>query len=125
MNKPSVTQKGFSLVSNHSDFKKTVQRDRLISALSQTNKNKLTTKEIVSISGVSSAVIATAARIGILNEEIISRDSPYPVLNPSFNSKKLSPSQINACKAIMDLQKKNSFSSILLQGVTGYGKTEV
>jgi len=45
LNKPSVTQKVFSLVSNHSDFKKTPQRDRLISALSKTNKNKLTIKE--------------------------------------------------------------------------------
>ena len=125
LNKPSVTQKVFSLVSNYSDFKKTPQRDLLISALTKTNKNKLTTKEIVSISGVSSAVIAAAARIGILNEEIIPRDRPYPVLNPNFKSKKLSPSQINACTAIMDLQKKNSFSSILLQGVTGSGKTEV
>ena len=67
LNKPTVTQKVFSLVPNHSDFKKTPQRDRLILALSKTNNNKLTSKEIVSISGVSSAVVAAAARIGILS----------------------------------------------------------
>ena len=125
LNKPNVTQKVFSLVSNHSDFKKTPQRDRLISALSKTNKNKLTSKEIVSISGVSSAVIAAAARTGILNEELIPRDSPYPILNPDFKPKKLNPSQINVCEKIKDLQKQNNFSAILLQGVTGSGKTEV
>ncbi len=125
LNKPTATQKVFSLVSNHSDFKKTPQRNRLISALSKINKNKLTTKEIVSISGVSTSVIAAAARIGILNEELISRDNPYPVLNPDFNPKKLNPNQINVCKKINNFQKKNNFSAILLQGVTGSGKTEV
>ena len=125
LNKPSVTQKVFSLVSNQSDFKKTPQRDRLISALSKTNKSKLTSKEIVSISGVSIAVIAAAARSGILNEELIPRDSPYPALNPDFKPKKLNPNQINVCETIKDLQKQNHFSAILLQGVTGSGKTEV
>ena len=125
LNKPNITQKVFSLVSNHSDFKKTPNRDRLISALLKTNKNKLTIKEIVSISGVSSAVIAAAARTGILNEELIPRDSPYPILNPDFKPKKLSPSQIDVCEKIKDLQNQNNFSAILLQGVTGSGKTEV
>ncbi len=125
LNKPSVTQKVFSLDSNHSGFKKTPQRDRLISALSKTNKNKLTSKEIVSIAGVSSAVISAAARIGILNEELIPRDSPYPVLNPDFKPKKLNPSQINVCEKIKGFQRQNNFSAILLQGVTGSGKTEV
>ena len=125
LNKPSVTQKVFSLVSNQSDFKKTPQRDRLISALSKTNKSKLTSKEIVSISGVSTAVIAAAARSGILNEELIPRDIPYPVLNPDFKPKKLNLNQINVCETIKDLQKQNNFSAILLQGVTGSGKTEV
>ena len=123
LNKPSITKKVFSLVSNYSDFKKTPQRNRLISALSKTNKNKLTSKEIVSISGVSSAVITAAARTGILNEELVPRDSPYPVLNPDFKSKKLNPSQINVCDKIKELQKQNNFSAILLQGVTGSGKT--
>ena len=125
LNKPNVTQKVFSLVSNHSDFKKTPNRDRLISALLKTNKNKLTSKEIVSISGVSSAVIVAAARAGMLNEELIPRDSPYPILNPDFKPKKLSPSQIEVREKIKDLQNQNNFSAILLQGVTGSGKTEV
>ena len=125
LNKPSVTQKVFSLVSNHYDFKKTPQRYRLISALSKTNKNKLTSKEIVNISGVSSAVIAAAARTGILKEELIPRDSPYPVLNPDFKPKKLNPSQVAVYEKINDLQNQNNFSAILLQGVTGSGKTEI
>ena len=125
LNKPSVTQKVFSLVSNHSNFKKTPQRDRLISALSKNIKKKLTNKEIVSISGVSNAVIAAAARAGILNEELIPRDSPYPALNPDFKPKKLNQNQVKICKTINDLQKQNNFSAILLQGVTGSGKTEV
>ena len=125
LNKPSVTQKVFSLASNHSNFRKTPQRNRLISALSKTNKNKLTSKEIVSISGVSAAVIATAASNGLLNEELIPRDRPYPALNPDFKPKRLNPNQISVCETIRDLQKQNSFSAILLQGVTGSGKTEV
>ena len=125
LTKPSVTQKVFSLVSNYSDFKRTPQRDLLISALSKNKMNRLSSKEIVSISGVSSAVIAAAVRAGILDEERIERDSPYPTLDPKFNPKKLNLSQIEAYKAIRDLQQQNNFTPILLQGVTGSGKTEI
>jgi primosomal protein N' (replication factor Y) len=125
LTKPSVTQKVFSLVSNYSDFKRTPQRDLLISALSKHKMNRLSSKEIVSISGVSSAVIAAAVRAGILDEELIERDSPYPTLDPKFNPKKLNLSQIEAYKAIRDLQQQNNFTPILLQGVTGSGKTEI
>ena len=124
MNKPNITQKVFSLVSNHSNFKNS-QRNRLISALSKTNTNKLTSKEIVSSSGVSAAVIVAAARAGLLKEELIPRDRPYPLLNPDFKPKRLNPNQISVCEKIRELQKQNSFSAILLQGVTGSGKTEV
>ena len=125
LNKPPVIQKVFSLVANHSDFKKTPKRDLLVSALLKTNKNKLTSKEITSITGVSKAVITAAVHIGLLIEERIPRDRPYPTLVPDFKPNKLNPSQINACKVINDLQKLNGFSTILLQGVTGSGKTEV
>ena len=125
LTKPSVTQKVFSLVSNYSDFKRTPQRDLLISALSKNKMNRLSSKEIVSISGVSSAVIAAGVRAGILDEERIERDSPYPTLDPKFNPKKLNLSQIEAYKAIRDLQQQNNFTPILLQGVTGSGKTEI
>ena len=47
------------------------------------------------------------------------------MLNPDFNPKKLNPNQINVCETINSLQMKNNFSAILLQGVTGSGKTEV
>ena len=125
LTKPSVTLKVFSLVSNYTDFKKTPQRDLLISALSKNKRSKLTAKEIVSISGVSSAVITAAARAGILDEQRIERDSPYPALDPDFKPKKLNSSQINADKEIRHVQKQNNFTAILLQGVTGSGKTEV
>ena len=70
-------------------------------------------------------MISAAARVGILNEELIPRDSPYPVLNPDFQPKRLNPNQICVCEKIKDIQKQNNFSAILLQGVTGSGKTEV
>ena len=125
LSKPSVTQKVFSLVANYSDFKRTPKRDILISALSNTKKNKLSSREIVSISGVSNAVITAAARAGVLDEEHIERDCPYPMLDPEFNPNKLIRSQVNAYNAIKDFQQQNNFTPILLQGVTGSGKTEV
>ena len=125
LSKPSVTQKVFSLVANYSDFKRTPKRDILISALSNTKKNKLSSREIVSISGVSSAVITAAARAGILDEEHIERDCPYPMLDPEFNPNKLIRSQVNAYNEIKEFQQQNNFTPILLQGVTGSGKTEV
>lgn len=125
LSKPSVTQKVFSLVANYSDFKRTPKRDILISALSNTKKNKLSSREIVSISGVSSAVITAAARAGILDEEHIERDRPYPMLDPEFNPNKLIRSQVNAYNEIKEFQQQNNFTPILLQGVTGSGKTEV
>ena len=85
----------------------------------------LTKKEIVSISGVSTAVITAAARAGLLKEELIPRDSPYPLLDPNFKPKEMNSSQSDACKLIRDFQKQAKFSAILLQGVTGSGKTEV
>ena len=125
LSKPSVTQKVFSLVANYSDFKRTPKRDILISALSNTKKNKLSSREIVSISGVSSAVITAAARAGVLDEEHIERDCPYPMLDPEFNPNKLIRSQVNAYNEIKEFQQQNNFTPILLQGVTGSGKTEV
>ena len=125
LHKPAVMQKVFHIATNHSQFKKTPKRNLLISSLIKSKKNKLTKKEIVSISGVSSAVITAAARAGLLKEELIPRDSPYPLLDPNFKPKEMNSSQSDACKLIRDFQKQEKFFAILLQGVTGSGKTEV
>ena len=125
LHKPAVMQKVFHIATNHSQFKKTPKRNLLISSLIKSKKNMLTKKEIVSISGVSTAVITAAARAGLLKEELIPRDSPYPLLDPNFKPKEMNSSQSDACKLIRDFQKQAKFSAILLQGVTGSGKTEV
>ena len=84
LHKPAVMQKVFHIATNHSQFKKTPKRNLLISSLIKSKKNMLTKKEIVSISGVSTAVITAATRAGLLKEELIPRDSPYPLLDPNF-----------------------------------------
>ena len=125
LHKPAVMQKVFHISTNHSQFKKTPKRNLLISSLIKSKKNQLTKKEIISISGVSTAVITAAARAGLLKEDLIPRDSAFPLLDPDFKPKEMNSSQSDACKLIRDFQKQAKFSAILLQGVTGSGKTEV
>ncbi len=53
------------------------------------------------------------------------RDAPYPRLDPAADPRPLSPAQAEAAAALRAAVRAGRYSTTLLKGVTGSGKTEV
>lgn len=73
--------------------------------------------------GASRSVCNTLMKRGLLTKAAISREQPLPTAVPSPCT--LNAEQENAVEAIRPSLIDRSFSTFLLQGVTGSGKTEV
>ncbi|MCL4105127.1 UNVERIFIED_CONTAM: hypothetical protein GTU68_018834 [Idotea baltica] len=77
------------------------------------------------MAGVSSSVIKGLVKQGAVNEEEAPRDLPFARLDPTLAGKALTPEQGVGVDALQKAIAAESFSTTLLKGVTGSGKTEV
>ena len=75
--------------------------------------------------GVSMGVVNALIDDGTLETIALEPDTGGQALDPDFATVSLSPEQETAAGELVDAVKAQSFSSILLEGVTGSGKTEV
>jgi primosomal protein N' (replication factor Y) len=82
-------------------------------------------RELGMIGGVSDAVIRGLVKDGALESIEVSVDTPFPEPDPAFTQVTLSPEQQAAAGRLVDLVKAEAFQPLLLDGVTGSGKTEV
>jgi primosomal protein N' (replication factor Y) len=74
---------------------------------------------------VSEAVIRGLVQAGALEAVSVSADAPYPEPDPSFAPPDLSNAQREAAAQLRDAVTAEKFETLLLDGVTGSGKTEV
>ncbi len=83
------------------------------------------TMELAEEAGVSPGVIRGLADAGALAEQAAVRDRPFPDPDPDADAPVLSPAQKAAADDLVARVASDSFSAVLLEGVTGSGKTEV
>ena len=81
--------------------------------------------ELAQLAGVSPAVVKGLEAQGVLAREDAPRDPPYPVLDPVAAPRPLSPAQAAAAATLRAAVAAGRYSTTLLKGVTGSGKTEV
>jgi primosomal protein N' (replication factor Y) (superfamily II helicase) len=82
-------------------------------------------KELATMADVSDAVIRGLVKLGAIEGVEVSLDTPYVDPDPQFAPPKLSNAQASASTALVSMVKAQAFAPVLLDGVTGSGKTEV
>jgi primosomal protein N' (replication factor Y) (superfamily II helicase) len=82
-------------------------------------------RELAAIADVSEAVIRGLVKIGALVGQEVKLDMPYTPPDPDFAPPHLSPEQKAAAQALVASVAAHDFAPVLLDGVTGSGKTEV
>ena len=82
-------------------------------------------RELVTIADVSEAVIRGMVKAGILTGQTVALDTPFIPPDPSFHHPALSDEQRAAALWLVDAVDAQTFAPVLLDGVTGSGKTEV
>ncbi|MEM9432481.1 MAG: primosomal protein N' [Pseudomonadota bacterium] len=100
----------------------TPARGKVLAVLRDYGGLAFTLRELAEQAGVGSSVIKGLVAQGVVVEEDTPRDSSYPRLNPDLAGQTLTPDQ---AASVAGLRAKSGYSTTLLKGVTGSGKTEV
>ena len=100
-------------------------RSRVIAALDEFGGAAVTMGELAAQSGVTTSVIKGLVKAGAVLEEDAPRDLPYPRLYPDLPGVSLAGEQVAAADALISAVAQGGYSTTLLKGVTGSGKTEV
>ncbi|MFK7876628.1 MAG: primosomal protein N' [Paracoccaceae bacterium] len=103
----------------------TAARTKVLDFLGQYGALSFTLKELAELSGVTSSVIKGLVKQGVVLEQDAPRDLPFPPLDPSLPSKKLTGDQAAGVDKLRAAAATRDYSTTLLRGVTGSGKTEV
>ncbi|HMI19547.1 MAG TPA: primosomal protein N' [Sphingomonas sp.] len=82
-------------------------------------------RELATIADVSDAVIRGLVKVGAIEAVEVRVDDPYPLPDPDHAQPELSPEQAAAAARLTQAVTDKAFAPILLDGVTGSGKTEV
>jgi primosomal protein N' (replication factor Y) (superfamily II helicase) len=100
----------------------TEARHRVVDALR--GAPLFTLAELAEAAGCGPAVVKGLVKLGVVIEQDAPRDLPYPFLDPAPRAH-LAGDQISAGAALTATVARGSYSTTLLKGVTGSGKTEV
>ena len=82
-------------------------------------------RELSEIGEVSVGVIRGLVKAGALEPLEVSLDAPFPLPNPDFAPPELEEQQVKASNRLVEATIAREFAPIVLDGVTGSGKTEV
>ncbi|MBX9858062.1 MAG: primosomal protein N' [Sphingomonas sp.] len=82
-------------------------------------------RELALAAGVSDAVIRGLVNVGAMEAIEVAIDSPFPVPDPDHQQPELSDAQAAAARQFTEAVTARAFAPMLLDGVTGSGKTEV
>jgi primosomal protein N' (replication factor Y) len=82
-------------------------------------------RDLLEAAGISPGVVDTLVEQSVLEVVELPPLPPYDEPDPDHDGPKLSPPQAEAAQMLRAAVAKRSFSAILLDGVTGAGKTEV
>ncbi len=103
----------------------TEARTRVLDILQGHNGLRFTKKELADIAGVTGPVVDGLVKLGAVLEVETPRDIPYLKLDPMMAGLSLSDSQKAGSEALRASIATQKYSTTLLKGVTGSGKTEV
>jgi primosomal protein N' (replication factor Y) len=106
----------------HAPERPTAQRTQ---ALERIGERQGLVRELAQIADVSDGVIRGLVKAGAIEAVEVSIDDPFVAPDPDHAPPALSDSQREAADAIGDAVRARSFAPMLLDGVTGSGKTEV
>ncbi|MGZ3304668.1 MAG: primosomal protein N' [Asticcacaulis sp.] len=81
--------------------------------------------ELALAAGVSPGVVTALAREGVLEKVELRAETLFPQPDPDFAPARLNADQAAAHHMLRDELEKHAFAPVLLDGVTGSGKTEV
>lgn len=101
----------------------TPTRKAVISAISSMKSPTLS--ELAKEAGVSTSVVKGMVKIGVLRTVETSSDKPFTLPIPTESKKALTNEQLSAVASIRIAQDAKNFAPIVVDGVTGSGKTEV
>ena len=82
-------------------------------------------RELAEIADVSDGVIRGLVKAGVIEGVEVALDTPFVPPDPSHAPPALSDAQQAAATELVDLVRAEAFAPVLLDGVTGSGKTEV
>ncbi|MDV6331609.1 primosomal protein N' [Asticcacaulis sp. 201] len=85
----------------------------------------MTLGDLAMAAGVSTGVVSALEKEGVLAKVDLPRDEAYPQPDPDFAPARLNANQSAAHQLLQMEQAKSAFAPVLLDGVTGSGKTEV
>ncbi len=105
--------------------KLTPARQRVLQQFKDAGGMPMMSAEIKELAQVSSSVLNGLVKSGSLVSESILIDERYPFLDPERPGFQLSAAQAHAAQELRNRVRNNCFSTVLLKGVTGAGKTEV
>ena len=94
-------------------------------ALERIGERQGLVRELAAIADVSDGVIRGLVKAGAIEAVEVRVDDPYPVPDPDHAAPDLSPDQQAAAETLRNAVTAADFAPILLDGVTGSGKTEV
>src|SRR3954470_4306758 len=100
----------------------TPQREQ---ALERLENRQGIVRELATIADVSDAVIRGLVKVGAIEPVEVHVDDPFPIPDPDHARPDLSPEQAAAAQRLTTAVTAHEFAPILLDGVTGSGKTEV
>ena len=100
----------------------TPARTKVLAVLEEFGGLAFTLKELAEMAGVGPSVVKGMVAQGAVAEEASPRDLPFVPLDPDLPSKALTADQ---AAAVSVLNEGEGYSTTLLKGVTGSGKTEV
>ncbi|MHA3980079.1 primosomal protein N' [Halovulum sp. GXIMD14794] len=103
----------------------TPARARVLDVLEEHGGAGFAPSELSQLAGVSSSVLKGLEAQGVLVRVPEPRDRPYDRLNGGLAGRSLSDDQTRAAKALRATVATRRYSTTLLKGVTGSGKTEV
>ncbi len=102
--------------------RETPARMKVLAVLEEFGGLSFTLKELAEMAGVGTSVVKGMVAQGAVFEEESPRDLPFARLDPSLPAKELTEDQ---AAAVSILNEGDGYSTTLLKGVTGSGKTEV
>jgi primosomal protein N' (replication factor Y) (superfamily II helicase) len=82
-------------------------------------------RELATIADVSDAVIRGLVKVGAIEPIEVALDTPFAIPDPDHAPPALNADQQAAASELVELVQARAFAPVLLNGVTGSGKTEV
>ncbi|MBV7266606.1 primosomal protein N' [Erythrobacter ani] len=83
-----------------------------------------TIRELAGIAGVSEGVLRGLVNQGVIEPVAVAIDRPFPPADPDYHQPALSGDQLAVANTLVTAVEERKFAPVLLDGVTGSGKTE-